>query len=120
MAWLWAVMAVSSLALRPFWLALAPLAPACPFRTITGIPCPSCGTTHAAVALLHGEVLTALAANPLATVAGVVFIAGGLLAPLWAALGWPMRKLPSPLPAWLRLGMVGLLAANWAWLIWRM
>jgi len=119
LAWLWGATAVSSLLLRPFWLALAPLAPACPFRAITGIPCPTCGTTHAAVALLHGDVATALAANPLTMLAGIVFVLGGVLAPIWAALRLPAPDLSSPLPMWVRLGMVAALAANWAWVIWR-
>jgi hypothetical protein len=113
LAWLWGVTAASSLLLRPFWLALAPLAPACPFRALTGIPCPTCGTTHAAVALLHGHLTAALAANPLATVAGVVFMVGGLLAPLWAMFKLPLLEIPSPLPRWARFGLLALLLANW-------
>jgi len=35
-ALLWGVVAISSIALRPFWLALAPFAPRCPFRVLTG------------------------------------------------------------------------------------
>jgi hypothetical protein len=113
LAWLWGVAAASSLLLRPFWLALAPLAPACPFRAITGIPCPTCGTTHAAVALLHGDLTAALAANPLASLAGLAFAVGGLLAPLWAVLKLPMLEIPSPLPRWARCGLVTVLLANW-------
>lgn len=37
----------------------------CPFRLLTGIPCPGCGGLRAAKALLHGEVLQALYINPL-------------------------------------------------------
>ena len=117
MAWVWGAMVASSLLLRPFWLALAPLAPPCPFRAITGIPCPTCGATHAAVALLHGHVAVAMAANPLAVFAGVIFVAGGLIAPVWAALELPAPQLPSPLPVWTRFCMLAALAANWAWVI---
>ncbi|MFI5168247.1 MAG: DUF2752 domain-containing protein [Thermoanaerobaculales bacterium] len=117
LAWLWGVAAASSLLLRPFWLALAPLAPACPFRAITGIPCPTCGTTHAAVALLHGDLTAALAANPLASLAGLAFAVGGLLAPLWAVLKLQVPELPSPFPLWARFGLLATLAANWAWVV---
>jgi hypothetical protein len=117
LALLWGVVVVSVLALRPFWLALAPLMPACPFRQITGIPCPSCGSTHAAVALMHGRLGVALAANPLAAIAGVVFLAGGLVAPLWAALGWPVPNVPAPLPRWMRTVLATGLLVGWAYLI---
>ncbi len=120
LARLWGGVAASTLVLRPFWLAMAPLMPACPFRAITGIPCPTCGTTHAALALMHGRLGAALAANPLATLAGVAFFAGGLAAPLWAALGWPVPDVPAPLPRWLRGVIVATIVANWAWLVlWR-
>lgn len=114
---LWGVVAVSALALRPLWLEIAPLLPACPFRTLTGIPCLTCGTTHAAVALFHGRIGAALLANPLAALAGVAFIAGGLVAPLWALLGWRVPALPAPLPPWLRVGALAVLAVCWIYLI---
>ncbi len=117
MALLWGVVAVASLAMRPVWLAVAPLMPVCPFRALTGIPCPTCGTTHAAVALLRGRIGAALAANPLATVAGIAFVAGGVLAPVWAAARWPVPEMPTPLPRWVRAAIVAVLLAGWVYLI---
>ncbi len=117
LAWLWGAVVVCSLLLRPFWLALAPFVPACPFRAITGIPCPTCGTTHAAVALLHGRLGQALALNPLATLAAVAFLAGGLIAPLWATARLPVPELPTPLPRWARIGIVAALLAGWGYVI---
>jgi hypothetical protein len=116
-ALLWGVVALGSIALRPFWLALAPFAPVCPFRALTGVPCPTCGTTHAAVALLHGEFGSALAANPLAAVAGIGFLTGGLIAPVWAAFAWPVPVLPAPLPRWARALMGMVLLASWVYVI---
>ena len=117
LAWLWGVVTVCSLLLRPFWLALAPFVPACPFRAITGLPCPTCGTTHAALALLDGRIGDAFVANPLAAIAGIGFVAGGLVAPAWAALTWPVPEVPTPLPTWARGTIVAVLLAGWAYLI---
>jgi Protein of unknown function (DUF2752) len=119
LALLWGVAAASALLLGPFWLAVAPLLPACPFRAMTGIPCPTCGTTHAAIALMHGRLGAALAANPLMTMAGLGFLAGGAAAPVWAALRWPVPEIPAPLPRWTRAAIVAALLASWAFLIWR-
>jgi hypothetical protein len=42
-------------------------APACVFRELTHIPCPTCGSTRAGTHLLHGEFFAALTLNPLFT-----------------------------------------------------
>ena len=39
--------------------------PLCPLHTLSGIPCPTCGTTRAATALLHGDFKTPFLLNPL-------------------------------------------------------
>ena len=116
-ALLWGVLAASSLLLRPFWLTLAPLMPACPFRALTGVPCLSCGTTRAAVAFLDGRVVDALLINPLAALAGLGFIAGGVIAPAWALLGLRVPNLPSVAPRGLRIALALTLLAGWAWVI---
>lgn len=117
LAWLWALSAAAVLLLRPLWLAVAAYLPPCAFRVATGIPCPTCGTTHAAVALLEGQPLDALAANPLAALAGVAFLAGGLAAPLWLSLHGVVPVVPTPLPRWLRAAAFLILGASWLWVI---
>lgn len=37
----------------------------CPIRSLFGIPCPACGISHAALAVLHLEVIDAWRYNPL-------------------------------------------------------
>lgn len=117
LAFIWGVLAASSILLRPLWLALPPYLPKCPFRSLTGLPCPTCGTTHAVLAALHGRPLQALAANPLAALAGATFIVGGLLAPLWAGANLPIPETPRPWPLWFRVALVAVILANWAYLI---
>lgn len=37
----------------------------CPFRRLTGLPCPSCGLTRSVVAAAHGRLSTAVRYHPL-------------------------------------------------------
>jgi hypothetical protein len=117
LAFMWLVAAVSAVALRPVWLALAPFFRPCVFRSLTGIPCPTCGTTRAATAFLDGDLITAFAANPLATTGGLLFVVGAPLAVIWALARWPLPVLPTPLPSWVRIGVILLIAANWFYII---
>ncbi len=85
----------------------------CPFRMATGWNCPLCGGTRLGAALLHGDVVTAFAYNPLVLTGLVVLSALGVL---WTveSLGGPAVRLP-PRPAallarvgptqWLLLGL---------------
>ena len=41
------------------------LLPSCPFRAMTGLDCPGCGSTRAVHAILHGDPVAALRLNPL-------------------------------------------------------
>ncbi|HEX9019901.1 MAG TPA: DUF2752 domain-containing protein [Nitrospirota bacterium] len=39
--------------------------PSCAFKGLTGLPCPTCGSTRSVVHLAHGDILHSLAMNPL-------------------------------------------------------
>jgi hypothetical protein len=117
LALLWLAAAVSALALRPLWLAAAPLLRPCTFRSLTGVPCPTCGATRAATAFLDGNLIAAFAANPLASAMGLLFVVGAPVAAVWAVARWPVPVLPTPLPLWIRIGAVATLAANWTYVI---
>ena len=115
-AYLWGTAAVGLLVLYPVWLAVLPALPACPLRAFTGLSCLSCGSTRAALALLHGHPLEAIRWNPLATLATLAVVAGGLGAPLWVRWG-RLPTLPRPVPVGWRAAMALSLLANWVYLL---
>lgn len=117
LAALWFAAAAAASVLRPVWIAAAPLLRPCTFRGLTGIPCPTCGTTRVALALLDLDLATAFVVNPLATVAGAAFFAGGALALIWALLRAPAVTLDGELPRWWVAVLAAVVLANWGYLI---
>jgi hypothetical protein len=85
--------------------------PACPFRAITGLDCPGCGTGRALHRVLHGRIDEAFTLNPLATLLLPV-LAVALLASVWtAATG---RALPRVrMPSWTGWAVTALFLAFW-------
>lgn len=47
----------------------------CPFRRVTGLPCPACGMTRSWVHLMHGQWHAAVWANPFGIVAMAAVVA---------------------------------------------
>jgi type IV secretory pathway TrbD component len=88
----------------------------CPLRRLTGIPCPTCGATRAALALVRGELAAALGFHPLVT---VLLLGAGLYA-LAAGISLLMtRRIPvvrASAKTWRRVAGILLLlaAASWA------
>jgi hypothetical protein len=86
----------------------------CPLRLFTGCPCPACGLTTAAVALVRGHVGEAVAANPaIVGLAACALVVVPLVALRAAGLVRPPRPWPA---AWRRrtewvAGLLG--AASW-------
>ncbi|MFD8593683.1 DUF2752 domain-containing protein [Kitasatospora sp. NPDC059646] len=78
----------------------------CPLRRFTGIPCPGCGSTTVFIEAGHGNLLGAVAANPVT----VVVALGLLVAPLGPGRWW--WRLPNS-----RRNAViwGAAALSWSW-----
>ncbi len=112
-----AVAALSLLVAR--FLPVLDLALECPFRAATGLPCASCGMTHAFVALARGDAAGAWGASPLgALLAGGAWLyalADGIR--VVAGLPWP--RLGTGTWRALAAGAVGAAALNWAWMLLR-
>jgi hypothetical protein len=94
--------------------ALPSVGPTCWFRRVTGCPCPTCGGTRAALALLGGDPVGALLHNPLLVTAFVLLgcalllrLAGGRR----IVVRWPLGRAATWALA------LGALLANWAWVM---
>ncbi|MEM9595296.1 MAG: DUF2752 domain-containing protein [Acidobacteriota bacterium] len=116
LALLWGAVAILLLALSPLrsWVT-GLLIPACPFKSLTGLPCPTCGTTRSAVALAELRIVDAVTTYPLPALAWIALIGGGLVSGLWTLLRgrppWPASW--SANRRWLPWGIGAALLANW-------
>jgi hypothetical protein len=68
----------------PFW--------GCPLRQTTGWPCPACGLTRVADRVAHFNLPGAWQANPLGTVAALLFALAAVLTLLHLALKMPLPE----------------------------
>jgi len=89
--------------LPPSWVLSGP--PLCPFRLLTGLPCPGCGLTRSVVSFLHGDVAGAIAFHPLGPLVVAALALAVLVGPLSAQLharGWaPGVRLGGPRELWI-------------------
>lgn len=122
------ILLISGLALGYLWLfyslennAADEHAGVCLFRFVTGIPCPSCGSTRSVISLLHGHFLEALSINPLGIIVAVIMI----VAPVWIFFdlaagkstfsrmyGFLERMLMKPAIA---IPLIAAVLLNWVW-----
>lgn len=97
----------------------ARLLPPCPLHSFVGIPCPTCGTTRAVLALAHGEIFEAVRMNPLVVLGGVLMLAcviGGLL--IQRRTGrFPEPEWTPPRRRMLRIAVVSAILLNWGYLV---
>ena len=89
----------------------------CPARGLLGIPCATCGMTHAFVALAHGDLAGALHSSPL----GAALAAGAwgfaLLDLSLLAAGRPFPRVPAGALRLATAAVALALVLNWAWLL---
>ena len=87
----------------------------CSFRMLTGVPCPSCGSTRGVLLLLEGDPIGAFLMNPL------VMVTLSLLATIFTLRLLFRRKVkwnPGRSERWVYLGLgIAALLANWWWVI---
>ena len=103
------------------WLRLGLPTPVCRLRQLTGVPCPTCGSTRLVESLLRGDVVGALLANPL------VFAGGALLASWFVASA--VTRLARTRVAhlrleprewlWVRIAAVVAVIASWLYIVLR-
>lgn len=97
----------------------------CLFRHFTGIPCPSCGTTHALLALSRMHIAAAFFYNPFGFIVAIAM----LVVPVWIIRDSIMRqdsfyffyrRTEEVLKKrWVAIPLILLVACNWIWNIYK-
>ncbi len=90
----------------------------CLFKALTGLPCPTCGSTRAVGRLVHLDLAGAIAMNPLATIGAAVLA-------IWAVTDFGLLargraldvEVGRPLGRLVRVLAVAAVAANWVYLL---
>ncbi len=92
---------------------------ACPVKAWLGVPCATCGMTHAFVHLAHGEAASALSASPLGALLAAAAWAYAALDLVRAAAGAPFPVLSPRAQRAAAAAAALALGANWAFLLLR-
>ena len=114
---LWGGVAALVVALSPVVERLASSLPGCPIKALIGLPCLTCGTTRAGLALSRLDLVGAISINPLAALAWLILVGGGLVAGLLALLDIPVREPEWRLSLPMRCLLVMMFLTNWAYLV---
>jgi Protein of unknown function (DUF2752) len=100
-------------ALQLDWLTSGPSF--CPFKMLTGLPCPGCGLTRSAVAFLHGDLSTSAFYHPLGAPMVIAVVLIGIVdAWVWwrsrrsgqvaASPSWLLERLAVTPAPWVAVG----------------
>ncbi len=92
--------------------------PACNFKALTGLPCPSCGMTTSFALLVHGDLANSLRANWVGTLLaliGMAYIPWSMLS-IWRGR-WLWVQKVEPWLIRLVFGWVALMLLRWAALL---
>lgn len=60
----------------------------CMIRSLTGVPCPSCGMTRSVTTMVHGNIYEAIWWNPL----GIMMFIAMIIFPGWIIADWIRKK----------------------------
>jgi hypothetical protein len=93
----------------------------CFIKHVTGIPCPSCGSTRSVLSLIHGNIAEALYWNPI----GLILILILIITPFWILFDIILSK-ESLLKAYIKaeqkiknykiaIPLIALVIINWIW-----
>ena len=85
----------------------------CPYRRLTGMPCPLCGLTRALCAIGHGQFRRAVELHAVSPLIFALFV-WGLAASLAQMRGW-LPPQPASLQRRIFAALLVLLLMNWLW-----
>ncbi len=97
-------------------------APQCMFWKLTGLPCPTCGSTRSVVKLAYGDISSALLMNPLVTAGvliAVLLFFYGIITLLFSLPRFRFLFSEGEIKA-IRLGFAVLLLLQWIYLLMRL
>jgi len=97
----------------------------CLFKQVTGIPCPSCGSTRSVLSLLRGDFAGALFWNPF----GILIMLILIISPAWMIYDIVLRKESLYIfynrseqffkRKWIAIPAITLVLLNWIWNIYK-
>ncbi len=95
------------------------------FKNLTGIPCPSCGTTRALILLANGHFTEAILMNPLGIVVAAIMLGVPALMIFdkvfkkQTLFDWYIKAEKIILIKWVAATLIVLIVANWIWNIYK-
>ena len=118
---IWLAVSLATLAGAWFWLYLRLPIPPCTFHRVTGFPCPTCGATRTLRYTFHHDWWAAAGTNPLAFFGYGAVVLYDLYAAIVLAFRLPRLRfdvIPKRVGNIVRYTTIGVILANWAWLVW--